>query len=248
VCFVYPSQLPVPTSAARLRELIKRARGTLDPGHRDAGFGHIVLVGHSMGGLLARLQVTDSGTDFWRSFFTATQREVAVQVDAKALSMVRSALVFKPQSAVKTVVFISTPHQGSVIADVGILRAVSRLILFVPKTARRHLKEWTELPPAYIHPALREFREWGVEGTESLSTKHPYFRALARNRVAVPFHSIVATRGASDDFGNSSDGVVPYWSAHLGGAASETLVPYPHGCLEKPDTVQAVMKILKNDR
>jgi hypothetical protein len=247
VCFVYPTRLPVPTSAARLRELLKRARDTLDPGHQDAGFGRMILVGHSMGGLLARLQVIDSGTDFWRSFFTATQREVAVEIDDKTQRMVRSALFFKKQSGIKTVVFISTPHQGSVIADVSIVRAVSRIILFIPKTARRSLQALTELPPAYIHPALREFHDWGMEGTENLSTGHPYFSALARHRVAVPFHSIIATRGAADTR-ESSDGVVPYWSAHLDGAASETLVPCLHACLEKPGTVQAVMKILQDDR
>src|SRR6185295_12524098 len=71
VCFIYPSRLPVPASAARLRELLKRSRETLDPAHHNAGFGQMVLVGHSMGGLLVRMQAIDSGMDFWRSFFTA---------------------------------------------------------------------------------------------------------------------------------------------------------------------------------
>lgn len=244
-CFVYPSQLPVPASAARLRELLKRSRDRLDPGHRDAGFGRIVLVGHSMGGLLARLQVMDSGTDLWRSFFTATPRELAGQIDARTQRMVRSALFFKRQPDVKTVVFISTPHQGSDLADVGILRSLARLVLFLPRTAGQRLRALTALPPAFVHPTLRSFQDLGVDGTENLSTKHPYFRALALHPVAVPFHSIIAT-GSAKDFRNGSDGAVPYWSAHLDGAASETIVPYLHGCLEKPGTVQAVMKILKS--
>ena len=246
-CFIYPSKLPIPASAARLRELLKRSRDTLDPEHHNAGFGRMVLVGHSMGGLVARMQVIDSGTDFWRSFFTVPPQKIARQIDARTQHMLRSSLFFQREPDVKTVVFISTPHRGSVLADVGIVRALMRLVIFLPKTARQRLQALTALPPAYIHPTLRGFHEWGVKGTENVSTKHPYFRALARHPVGVPFHSIIATHRAVD-FRNASDGVVPYWSAHLDGAASETIVPYLHQCLEKPRTVEAVMKILKEAR
>ncbi|MDZ4403275.1 alpha/beta fold hydrolase [Prosthecobacter sp.] len=246
-CFVYPSKLSIPASAARLRELLKASRDRLDPGHHDAGFGRMVLVGHSMGGLLTRMQVIDSDSDFWRSFFTASPEKMAGQIDAKTQRMLKEGLFFERQTNIKTVVFISTPHQGSVLANNGILRTLVKLILFLPKTARQRLKALTKLPAVFIHPTLRSFHDWGVEGTENLATKHPYFIALARHPAGVPFHSIIATRGKVD-YRNGSDGIVPYWSAHLDEAASETIVPYPHGCLEKPGTVQAVMKILKGTR
>jgi hypothetical protein len=44
---------------------------------------------------------------------------------------------------------------------------------------------------------------------------------------------------------NSTDGVVPYWSSHLKSAASETFVPYGHGCVEKPETVEEIVRLLK---
>jgi len=104
-----------------------------------------------------------------------------------------------------------------------------------------------DLPPAYIQPTLRLFHYFGVEGTENLSTKHPFFSALARHPVGVPFHSIIAVRQGGD-FRKGSDDIVPYWSAHLDKSVSETIVPYTHGCVEKPATVQAVMKILKESK
>ena len=247
VCFVYPSGLPIPVSAARLRELLKESREKLDHGHKDAGFDQMVLVGHSMGGLVARMQVIDSGKEFWRSFYAASPQNLAAEVDAGTQKMVKGSLVFQHQPNVKTVVFISTPHQGSELADNGILQAAARLILFLPKTARQQFKALTELPPAYINPTLRSFNEWGNNGVENLSTKHPYFHALAQRPILVPFHSVIAVGNAIDPH-DGSDGVVPYRSAHLDGAASETVVPYPHGCCERSGTVQAVLKILKGTK
>jgi triacylglycerol esterase/lipase EstA (alpha/beta hydrolase family) len=244
VCFVYPSGLPIPTSAARLRELLKASRKKLDPDHGDAAFDRVVLVGHSMGGLLTRMQVIDSGKDFWRSFFAATPEKLAGEVDAKTHRLMKKSLFFERLPNVRTVVFISTPHQGSELADNGILQTMAKFILFLPKTARVSVKALTELPPALINPTLRSFQGLGVEGVETLSTKHPYFHALTQLPIRVPFHSIISTLNP-DDYLNGTDGVVPYWSSHLTGAESEKVIPYPHGSLEKPGAVQAVMTILK---
>ena len=193
------------------------------------------------------MQAIDSGMDFWRSFFTVPPRKIARKVDPKTQRMLQGALFFKRDPDVQSAVFIGTTHQGSVLADVGILRAALRLVLFLPKPARQRLQALSELPAAYMNPTLRGFHEWGVKGTENASPKHPYFGALARHPVGVPFHSIIANHRAVD-FRNASDGIVPCWSAHLEGAASETLVPYLHTCLERPKTVQAMMRILKGTK
>jgi pimeloyl-ACP methyl ester carboxylesterase len=244
---MYPSKLPIPATAARLRELLKSSREMLDPGHRNAGFDRVVFVGHSMGGLVSRMQVIDSGNDFWRAFFVVPPREVARHVDATTARQLRHGLFFKRDPKVKLVVFISTPHRGSDLADVGVYRAVLRLVLFLPKTARNSLAQVANLPPDFFQPVLREFHDWGAQGTENLSTRHPFFEALARHRPQVPFHSIIATQG-DEDYRNGGDGIVPYSSAHLKGAVSETTVPYTHGCLERAETVRAVMKALKDHR
>lgn len=247
VCFVYPTGLPIPTSSARLRQLLIEARKKLDPGHRDAVFDRIILVGHSMGGLLSRMQVIDSGDDFWRAFYTASPAKILSELDATTNKMVRSSMRFHHLPNVRTVVFITTPHRGSEIADIGIVQTIARLILAIPKTAQLPFKALTRLPEVDIHPALRSFNEWGNTGVENLSTKHPYFKALAKRPILVPFHSVIGVGNAINP-ADGTDGVVPYWSAHLKGAASEAVVPYPHGCVEREGTVSAVMKILKNAR
>jgi hypothetical protein len=122
-----------------------------------------------------------------------------------------------------------------------------RLLVSLPETARHRLQSFLELPATFIQPTLRPLHDFGVEGIENLSTKHPFFSALARHPVGVPFHSIISIRHP-EDFRQGSDDVVPYWSAHLDGSISETIVPYTHGCVERPETVQAIMKILKKTK
>jgi triacylglycerol esterase/lipase EstA (alpha/beta hydrolase family) len=158
-CFMYPRGLPIPTTAALLRRSLSQARETLDPGHRDAGFGQVVLVGHSMGGLVSRMQTIDSGDSFWKAYFATSPRNVTRRIDSKTRRMLMDAMYFKREPDVDRVIFICTPHRGSRLADVGIYRTVLRLVLFLPKTAKKTLEELADLPLSFVQPELREFSD-----------------------------------------------------------------------------------------
>ncbi len=243
LCFVYPSNLPIPASAARLRQLLSHARKTLDPGHHNPGFDRLVLVGHSMGGLVCRMQVTDSGSDYWDAFFSVPPEKLVGAIDPKTMSMVRRSMFFKRQKNVAAVIFICTPHQGSVLATNKLIQGLVDLVLFLPKTARDRMRALQEIPESYVHPALRSFNDWGVNGIETLSPEHPFFKALLRRPVPVPHYSIISTRDPKN-YQQSDDGVVPYWSSHLDTARSETILDFAHGCVEQQATVDAIEKIL----
>src|SRR5262249_38762014 len=58
--FLYPTGLPIPASAARLRDSLVDVRHSLDPAHKDQALDRMVLVGHSMGGILAKMMAQDS--------------------------------------------------------------------------------------------------------------------------------------------------------------------------------------------
>ena len=59
--YLYPTGQPFWLSAAQLRRDLAEMRQVLDPQHREPALDQMVLVGHSMGGLVATLQTLESG-------------------------------------------------------------------------------------------------------------------------------------------------------------------------------------------
>ena len=86
----------------------------------------MVLVGHSMGGLLAKMMVQDSGTRLWRLISDRPVEDLAG--DQADRDLFRRALIFKPRPEVRRVVFIATPHRGSRVDRGRLGRLGSRLV------------------------------------------------------------------------------------------------------------------------
>ncbi|MGC1995675.1 MAG: alpha/beta fold hydrolase, partial [Pseudolabrys sp.] len=215
--FSYPSGYPIPYSALLLRRELDALNKTF-PNHRQ-----IVLVGHSMGGILSRLMITDSSGDkVWRYFFGTLPAQTKLSPESKAL--VREALVFKRRRDVARVIFISTPHRGSLIAGSPIGRIASGMI--------RKSVEFVRLGPEILQasvvqedPAVMKLKRL-PNSIDTLSPNDPFVKIMNALPLAkgVPYHSIIGDRGRGDT-PHSSDGVVPYWSSHVGGAKSEKIVP-----------------------
>ncbi len=68
--FIYPTGQPIPSSAAQLRQSLIKVRETFDPSHYDSALNRMVLVGHSMGGLLSKMMVQDSKLALWDATIT----------------------------------------------------------------------------------------------------------------------------------------------------------------------------------
>jgi hypothetical protein len=81
---------------------------------------------------------------------------------------------------------------------------------------------------------------------DGLSSKNPVLITLMNTpfEKGVPFHSIIGNQEAGDTPGGS-DGVVPYESSHLDGAASEVIVHSGHSAHNHPLSVLEVQRILK---
>jgi len=239
--FLYPTGLPVPVTARRLRESTRLAIEAYDPKRTAPALKEMVLVGHSMGGLLSRMQVIDSGDDIWGSFFAVPPEQL--WVDPRRRRALMDALFFDRSPYVERAIFVATPHRGSDIADFNLVRWVVNFIR-LPLDLAGLATEFAQLDVSFFNPALQKFDAFGTRSIDNLSPRHPLLNGLEQRPILVPHHSIIGNRGRSVAPELCSDGVVPFKSAHLPTAVSEKLVPAPHSCAQHPETAAEIVRIL----
>jgi len=235
--FTYTTGNPVAYSASLLRDALTEIVQELDPEGADPSLRNMVVIGHSQGGLLAKMQAIHSGEAFWKNAESATSSVDGLSEEDRKL--LRHILVFDPHPAVKRLVFIATPQRGSTVADNWLVRIFDG---FVSLPSKLRVKSRT----AYASPDLMKLmRDAAPTAVENMSPEHPFVRALASIDVAegIPCHSIISVKGDGDPE-PLDDGFVSYRSAHLAYTESEFVVRSGHSCQGNPRTVQEVRRIL----
>jgi pimeloyl-ACP methyl ester carboxylesterase len=239
--FLYPTGLPVWGSAAALRAELDRFRKVVDPSRSNRNIDRTVLVGHSMGGLISSLQIRTGGKALWKQFMDTPPEQLALSSDLK--ERIVRIVQFQPRPEISRVVFFATPHRGSDLAVHPISDFFSRLI--------RLPVSFLDADRYKLQSALREeYRELFVAPANSLvflRSNSPLLKSILAlpMRPGVPYHSVIGDQGRGDT-PNSSDGVVPYWSSHMEGAASEKIVPSGHGAHENPEGIAELKRILRS--
>ena len=239
--FRYPTGGDLLKSAAALREELPHLRETVDPQHRDPALEQVVLVGHSMGGLVARLQVTYSYDILWRH--VARQPLDAVRTTPDMRDQLQRSFFFDPSRLVKRVVFIATPHRGSNMAERLFGRAASQFVHYPPEqeAAYRRLTDCNR-------DIFSEYLQKGQPTTiDLLEPDNPLLEAMGQMPFSrsVRTHSIIGERTITLS-GEATDGVVPVSSARLAGVCSERLVSARHENTNKVDaSVAELERILR---
>jgi pimeloyl-ACP methyl ester carboxylesterase len=219
--FYYPTGQPVPFSAFQLRQALTDASARY---HLQKP---VVLVGHSMGGVIARAQVS--------RISAAEAEKLLPEVSTlPSYSVARNAVVFEPRTDVARIIFIATPHRGSAVAT-GRVGALGMNLIDLP--------EWIVSELASLSTNNGQL----VTSIHGLSPDSHFLQALDQFRPEVPLHSIICDRGQESTL-NGSDGVVPYASSHLDFAASELIIPAGHGGFSHPKAVAEIARILKLNR
>ncbi|MEM6470019.1 MAG: alpha/beta fold hydrolase, partial [Planctomycetota bacterium] len=142
--YFYPSGQPFWLSATQLRSDLAALREDFDPGHRDRPVDQMVLVGHSMGGLISRMQTIDSGNDFWS--IVTDQPAEKLQGAPEQRNKLVSTLFFKPNQSVRRVITIGTPHKGSNFAN-DFTRWLARKVIKLPTLNRETGEELVKANP-----------------------------------------------------------------------------------------------------
>jgi pimeloyl-ACP methyl ester carboxylesterase len=242
--FGYSTGDPIPYSAHLLRRDLDQVRQKNDPERNDAAFDRMVVVGHSMGGLLAKMMIQDSGLRMWRLVSNRPVDELAGEPED--CELFRRALIFKPRPEIRRVVFIATPHRGSRV-DRGRLEHIGSRLVRLPEPLREtYGRLLSRNGPEFFTERVRKGLPTSIDELEWGS---PILTGLWELKLAgdVKAHSIIAVRRDPPAAGGN-DGLVPYESAHLDGVVSESLVTAGHLCQHNPAVIREVRRILVEHR
>src|SRR6516165_2333546 len=231
--YSYPSGYPYPYSAAILRHELDAIETRFPLRKR------MVVIGHSMGGCISRLLITDTDDKLWMELFNKPPEQVSLSPESRKLFT--DALIFQHRPEIGRVIFISAPLRGSEFASNWLGRIGSSLIrspITLLKAGRDAFK-------------ITTFRSGELKLKRipnSVDTLAPTNRfVIAINKIpitpGIPYHTIMGDRGRGDA-PNSSDGIVPYWSSHMEGANSEVIVPSGHPAHQNPKAIEEVRRIL----
>lgn len=249
--FNYPTGVAWTLSAAEYRRSLARVRRHFHPKGERSNWDRMVVVGHSMGGLITHYSQC---VEPWRLLEHAplVQQRFAAYLDGRyvdeplpnpSLESMREVYFFRPVKASR-VIYMATPHRGAPMAQSSLALFLSRLVS-LPQNLVQELFNLATLQEDNLLTSPRRLTRW-FTSVGQLSPSSYSIRGLAPLAVQdVPTHSIIGDRGRHDT-PHSSDGIVPYWSSHIpwGG---ETIVPADHSVQDVPETAEQLRTILKQN-
>ena len=236
--FSYQSGYPYPLMASVLRRQMDAINAHY-PGHKK-----IVVIGHSMGGMIARTLLTDSGMKLWNAIYDQPPGRMPFSPETRKL--MTESLIFKHRPEIARVIFASPSHQGADLATTFWGRLGSKLIGSPDDLARQDPAVLAMTKPGSTGEHLQRM----PNSIDFLNPENRFVTNLAKLPLAkgIPYHSILGDRGQGGNLNHtepvSTDGIVPYWSSHLDGAESEIIIPSHHWTNQHPLGIAEVRRIL----
>jgi pimeloyl-ACP methyl ester carboxylesterase len=236
--FYYDTGNPVTYSADVLRTSLRLIVEQLDPDGSDAALRQIVIIGHSQGGLLAKMTAIDSGTRLWDTVSQRPLDDLTLRDETR--EQLRRTLFLQPLPFVRRVIFIATPHRGSYEAGSWIAQQVAGFAS-LPKGFVDLMEDLVTGNPSAVALSLRGL----PRSIHHMTPGNSFVQALASIPVApgVSANSIVAVRG-NGPITEDDDGIVKYTSAHLDDVESELVIQSGHSVHSHPLAIAEVRRIL----
>lgn len=240
----YPTNMPIALNHYDIRRAISLALVHFDPSATQPASHGMVLIGHSMGGVIARLLVSSSGDHLLERTLAGVDlsRERRRRLD-RYLAPV---LNFEPLPSVERVIFIATPHRGTVVAGERLGRWLAGMIR-LPLTVLQTFADVIQEPQGETRSGSAPLQF--PNSIDNLREDDPFIRAAADLGISpkVHYHSIIARTSADGDLADTDDGLVPYRSAHLPGAVSEKIIQSGHSVQETAASIIELRRILHED-
>jgi pimeloyl-ACP methyl ester carboxylesterase len=245
--YLYPTGQPFWLSGTQMREDLAMMRRKLDPERAHPALDQMVLVGHSMGGLVSKMQTVDSGDAFWQ---TTSERPFAeLKADENVTRTLANAYFFDPSPSVRRVVTIGTPHRGSQFAN-SATRWLGHKLITLPAQMLQGRQELLASNKDFFRANSP------IEITTSIDSLAPDSPMLPVLLTADPgpwisYHNVVGRErdlGWRGWFTDDGDGVVSLASARLDDMPqlrSQIVVPSDHVNVHRhPQSILEVRRVL----
>lgn len=242
----YSTNLPILENRHHIQTLLQAAFNSTDPTGTNRSSHNAVIISHSMGAVIARLMLSSDNL-----LATLAKADDPLGQDSKKLlghltqEDMASRFVLSPLSQVGTAVFISAPFQGTDYADRWLNRTLRRAI-HLPASINQSVSSAlaTLDNDSPLHSLYLQ------DGASQLSDKSVFIKLTQKVNISptVRYHSIMANDTENKDGlavgEHISDGIVPYESSHLDGAASELILDGNHRIHKNPKTILHLRHIL----
>ena len=240
--YMYPTSGSILLNGTDLRENLQRTIHHLDPKNTNPALKHMVLIGHSMGGLLARLQVVYSDDKLYSGLCRVPFNEL--QGKPTVLELAKKTLFFDPNPNVSHVVYIGTPHNGSPLSFTPTGRLGS-LIAHTPSWQKNFRSELNEQNPNAFLPAFKIQSQ--PNSIDMLGFENPFLKVSQGLRPSehIQVHSIAGDLNQLFE-SRKGDSVVPLTSALATKSDTVTIVQERHMELHHhPKTISEITRILQ---
>ncbi|WP_233080776.1 esterase/lipase family protein [Rheinheimera soli] len=246
----YPSGPPPFYNSMRIRKKLDELHAVLKANGGTTELDQLLVVGHSMGGIISKTLIQNTGYMLWDLSFT--ERPEQLGYAQQELDKVQDIFIFNARPYIDKVVFLDTPHGGSESSE-SILAKMAGWFINLPKNFTALMSNFIQkLGPDKVTLPMREYLSGGgsPHSVQVLSPRHPLLQGLNKLDYQRPVYSIVGSDGAlscKDEKSCSqiTDGVVPFFSAHQAKAVQEIIVPSRHNSYQSPQALEFLLQVLR---
>ena len=201
----YPTNIPMLENRYEIQKLITATFDQVDANHQDKASSHAVLVGHSMGGILGRLMLSNDNlnpklktmlNDYDVSHASSMPMSYRRMVQDFASNDLDQRFKLNALPEIDRAIFISSPFRGTNYADKWFTRALRRIIQ-LPKgfvtTVSTNLQSIVSEGELSQNPLGGLFLE---NGASQLSDKSFFMQLTKDVKIAdnVKYHTIIASK------------------------------------------------------
>ena len=239
----YPSGLPPFYNAALTRNNL---RSLLNETGISSLAEQAIIIGHSMGGVIAKLLSTEAKYELWDTAFNQRPENLIAPENMP----LQNIFIYKPVFNQSTVFFLDTPFKGSEVASSAI-GYIGAFLISLPFDFKQLMKRFIDrVGPEILTEKMRPFIiDHGPSSVQVLRPGHPLMETLYHLPVVGDSYAIIGSNGELNCNTQQScslitDGVVNFNSANYLHANDRIIVSSTHNSFKNEQAIQYVLNKL----